>query len=419
MKSQVSLIIVLMIAVSICTPARAQIENPFRKIKKKTEQETNKKIDEGIEKSFNPDEETKDEKKADEKEPAEQNPDIRKQTSDRHEDATAVTEEQAAAPPELEWASYDFVPGEEVFFEDNQEGEENGEFPSRWDIYSGNVENAKLGGENVIMFREGSWIMPYLENADKPYLPEVFTLEFDCYFHEGENYQSYNVIFYDKLNQKHVDLPEIKIRWNKCNAGRFEGWYPGADNSSFAKMEGWRHVSISFNKRALKVYLDDTRLLNIPNLKERPIGISIWGPYMRSHEKTGYIKNIRLAKGGVKLYDRMLQDGKIIATGIRFDVGKTTIKPESMGIINNIAEMMKEHPELKFSIEGHTDSDGDLAVNQQLSEGRAEAVKNKLVSMGISPDRFATKGYGESNPIAGNNTAEGKANNRRVEFVKI
>lgn len=402
----------LIVAFGISTPVQAQIENPFKKIKKKAEKETNKKIDEEIDKAFDP---KKQEKKNDEK-VSEKTP-----TATEGSPAADMQKEESGdnKPLQLSWAKYDFVPGQEVFFEDNQEGEENGEFPSRWDIYSGNVENAKLGDDMVIMFRENSWIMPYLENASSAYLPEVFTLEFDCYFHEGENYQNYSVIFYDKLNQKHIDLPEIKIRWNKCLAGRFEGWYPGANVSSFAKMDGWRHVSISFNKRALKVYLDDTRLLNIPNLKIRPTGISLWGDYMRSSEKSGYIKNIRLARGGVKLYDKMMQDGKIVATGIRFDVGKTSLKPESMGIINTIAKMMKEHPELRFSVEGHTDSDGELEANQKLSEGRAEAVKSQLVSMGIASDRLTTKGLGESNPIATNDTPEGKANNRRVEFIKM
>lgn len=405
-----------MIAVGIIMPAQAQIQNPLKKVKKRTEKEVNKKVDEEIDKAFDPKKEEK-EKKQDKKQQNQQG----NNTESQSDSSPLATDQDAGdeKPAKLEWAKYDFVPGEEVFFEDNQQGEENGEFPSRWDIYSGNVENARLGEDNVIMFRGDSWIMPYLENAQTAYLPDVFTLEFDCYFHEAENYQNYSVIFYDKLNQKHIDLPEVKVRWNACIAGRFSGKYPGASESSISKMEGWRHVSISFNKRALKVYLDDTRLLNIPNLKVKPTGISIWGPFMRTHEKSGYIKNIRLAKGGVKLYDKMMQDGKIIATGIRFDVGKTTLRPESMGIINTIAEMMEEHPELKFSVEGHTDSDGDMDANQKLSEGRAEAVKDKLVSMGISSGRLTTKGFGESNPIATNSTAEGKANNRRVEFIKL
>jgi outer membrane protein OmpA-like peptidoglycan-associated protein len=89
-----------------------------------------------------------------------------------------------------------------------------------------------------------------------------------------------------------------------------------------------------------------------------------------------------------------------------------------MGIINEIADLMKEHPEVNFSVEGHTDSDGETDANQKLSEARAQAVKDMLVSMGIDTGRLTTKGYGESSPIAANTTAEGKANNRRVEFVK-
>ena len=410
MKTLLAFIACIFFSLCICNTTEAQIKNPFKKVQREAEKKANQEIDKGIEKAMNPEESEKQEQQQNQEQNQEQ------------AGQGYVQDEQAAegdAPLALTWAKYDFIPGEEVFFEDDQEGEENGEFPSRWDIYSGNVENAKLGNDNVIMFREDSWIMPYLDNAQSAYLPEVFTLEFDCYFNKGENYQGYSVLFYDKLNQKHIDLGECKVYWNRIIMGRFEGQYPGASANANAEMEGWRHVSISFNKRALKAYLDDTRILNIPNITTRPTGISIWGDFNQYNEKYSYIKNIRLARGGVKLYDRMMQDGKIIATGIRFDVGKATLRPESMGIINNIAEMMKEHPELKFSIEGHTDSDGDMELNQKLSEERAKTVMKQLVSMGIAADRLSAKGYGESNPIASNNTPEGKANNRRVEFVKI
>ena len=79
---------------------------------------------------------------------------------------------------------------------------------------------------------------------------------------------------------------------------------------------------------------------------------------------------------------------------------------------------MKEHPDISFSVEGHTDSDGDADMNQTLSEDRAETVKNQLISMGISADRLSSKGFGESMPINTNSSPEGKAENRRVEFVK-
>jgi outer membrane protein OmpA-like peptidoglycan-associated protein len=90
-----------------------------------------------------------------------------------------------------------------------------------------------------------------------------------------------------------------------------------------------------------------------------------------------------------------------------------------MGVINQIAKMMQQYPDINLSVEGHTDSDGDEAMNKQLSEQRAETVKNKLIESGISNDRLASKGFGEDVHVADNTTPEGKANNRRVEFVKM
>ena len=105
--------------------------------------------------------------------------------------------------------------------------------------------------------------------------------------------------------------------------------------------------------------------------------------------------------------------------GILFDVNKATINGESMGTINEIVKMMKKHTDLNFRIEGHTDSDGDESFNQNLSVDRAAAVKSMLVEMGIASSRLESKGWGESKPVSENSTPEGKANNRRVEFIKI
>jgi outer membrane protein OmpA-like peptidoglycan-associated protein len=131
-----------------------------------------------------------------------------------------------------------------------------------------------------------------------------------------------------------------------------------------------------------------------------------------------FIKNIRIAKGAVPLYDRMLTDGKFITYGITFDVGKSVIKPESMGEINRIVKLMTDNPDLKFSVEGHTDATGNAASNQTLSEARSKAIVDKLVEMGIAKDRLTSAGKGQNSPIADNSTDEGRAKNRRVEFVK-
>jgi outer membrane protein OmpA-like peptidoglycan-associated protein len=175
---------------------------------------------------------------------------------------------------------------------------------------------------------------------------------------------------------------------------------------------------VAYTNGKFKAYLDDTRLLNVPRLDINPTGITFYS-YHASDQYPIYIKNIRIAKGGVKYYDRLMEDGKIIANGIRFDVGKATLKPESMGIINEVVDLMKEHPDLNFSVEGHTDSDGDDAFNMELSQKRAETIKFTMIDMGIAADRLESKGLGESMPITDNSSPEGKANNRRVEFVKL
>ena len=90
-----------------------------------------------------------------------------------------------------------------------------------------------------------------------------------------------------------------------------------------------------------------------------------------------------------------------------------------MGTINYVFKMLSDNPSLNFSVEGHTDSDGENILNQKLSEARANSVMSQLVSMGIAKTRLKSKGLGESKPLSMNDTPEGKANNRRVEFVKF
>jgi outer membrane protein OmpA-like peptidoglycan-associated protein len=107
------------------------------------------------------------------------------------------------------------------------------------------------------------------------------------------------------------------------------------------------------------------------------------------------------------------------AKTILFNSGKSTFKQETFAVLQSITAILKEFPSSKFSIEGHTDSDGKDAMNQKLSEDRAGAVKNYLIENGIASDRLTSSGFGESKPIDSNKTAKGKANNRRVEVLLV
>ncbi|NLN61674.1 MAG: OmpA family protein [Myxococcales bacterium] len=103
---------------------------------------------------------------------------------------------------------------------------------------------------------------------------------------------------------------------------------------------------------------------------------------------------------------------------VMFDYNKATIKEESHQLLSDVADVLKENPKvLLINIEGHTDADGADKYNKELSQKRAEAVKEHLVGLGIDEARLNAIGYGKERPIADNNTEEGKEKNRRVEFI--
>ena len=412
LKIVFSVAVIIMLFVS--PAAISQVKDPVDVTKDEGENRVNRGIDRTIDKGFDKLEDgigglfkRKNKNKSEDKavQPSEE-------PSGNKEAVNAKTSTKDETGPVLNWAKYDFVPGDKVIFEDNLIGEENGEFPSRWDLQDGNAEVAVLGGENVIMFRDyGSTIVPYIKNPESDYLPDIFTVEFDAFV----PHDAITVHFHDRKNQ---DAPRgssyLDVWGNRMSLNPAESRLP--DGQDFNNK--WAHVSIAYTNGKMKAYLNETRLINIPHLEFNPTGISIRA--LHSSAKTPfYIKNIRIAEGGVKYYDRFLQDGKIVTNGIRFDVNKATLKPESMGVINEIATLMKEHPEIRFCVEGHTDSDGDDSLNQTLSEQRAATVVSTLTGMGIDAGRLTSKGWGENKPIDSNATPEGKANNRRVEFVKI
>jgi outer membrane protein OmpA-like peptidoglycan-associated protein len=117
------------------------------------------------------------------------------------------------------------------------------------------------------------------------------------------------------------------------------------------------------------------------------------------------------------MYSALNKDG-FMALYVNFDTGKSDIKPESLAIIGQIAALLKAHPELKVSIEGHTDNAGTPQNNKALSTQRAKSVMNAVVQKGVAATRLTALGWGQEKPIADNRSEEGKAKNRRVEIVK-
>ena len=405
-------LLILVSCLWLTTTMNAQFFNRLLDSAKKSaedavEKQVQQKVEKGIDKAFNPE--------FPEKEQQEQ--------QEQAEPIQPKQEVKAAAPApkalESTYAKSDFVPGDEIMFEDDLVGEQMGEFPSKWDLMSGNAEIASVDGKTVINLTDVSTeIMPLMKDP-KNYLTEAFTLEFD-FLGGSDEKQIFTAYLIHLKNIEGEDVATITI--DGTASGQIYTWWmtPNGDQreqnaAAPAKEEEWNHVALSFNKRALKVYLNGIRLVNIPNCA-RPQNFSIQRSHWADHRNL--MTNIRLCKGAVPLYNRLMTDGKIITYAITFDIGKANIKPESMTEINRIAQLMKDNGDLKFEVQGHTDNTGTVAGNQKLSEQRAQAIVNKLVEMGIAANRLSAKGMGQSAPLADNSTDEGRAKNRRVEFIK-
>ena len=338
--------------------------------------------------------------------------------------ANAPQQEPAKAA-EMAYAKSDFVPGDEIIFDDPMDNEKLGEFPSQWDLISGTSEVVMAAGKKGFEFTSyNENLVPLMKNP-RNYLGDEFTVEFDFLSVGAKSDHSlwFKIAFWQKDGKEYSPLMSFEKPGKLEDTRYWYHWSSPSDNSAGGDgnirldYDTWHHIAMSFNKRAWKVYINGERIINVPNVKEPPgwFDVSTWNPGRGSMLFT----NFRVAKGAVPLYDRMMSDGKFITYGITFDVGKSTIKPESMGEINRITTLMKENPDLKFSVEGHTDSTGNAATNQTLSEARSQAVVDKLVENGVAADRLKAAGKGQTTPIADNATDEGKAKNRRVEFVKI
>ncbi len=350
-------------------------------------------------------------------------------------------------------AKSDFKRGGTVFFNDDLSGEQMGEFPSKWDLLEGSeCEVVSIKGKKAIKI-EGTRIRPLMK--DLKYLPEEFTIEFDVLSQpaqEGSGWDSTLDIFffgenYDGNGEDRVFVTKTSVE--TANAGNYQkgeydaiawdwrSWNPSGNEISgetsreairkVFKKNDWNHIAFSFNKRAFKMYLNYSRIVNIPNQKQP----RAWSFEGRSDSDKGvYITNIVMAKGAVALYERNTTDyasavekaiaetGKFVTNNILFETGKATLKAESMEEIQKVAEYMKKNPSARFEVQGHTDNQGSDKVNDPLSQQRAEAVVKALEQLGCDPFNMRAVGKGSHEPVADNNSEAGRAKNRRVEFIK-
>jgi len=311
-------------------------------------------------------------------------------------------------PGEGAWVNYDFVPGTRALFVDDFGKDNVGDFPRRLEFIDGNMEVAEWQGARYL--RVTSWPGKFTITLPEK-LPERFTMEFDA------------ALGGDYLTLAFADDAKDYVKFSQ-NGSRGHGGVIGPTKQSMGQAvnpieEGQLfRARIMADGRYVKLYMNDTRVANIPNAElgsSNKINFAVTGTV----NEPAFIGNISIMAGGKKLYDALAEAGRVATQGIYFDTGSDRIRPESSPTLKEIGQMLKEHADLKLTIEGHTDNVGSAAANQKLSEMRAEAVKQFLVSeYGIEESRLTAKGLGATKPVASNDTAEGRQNNRRVELVK-
>jgi OOP family OmpA-OmpF porin len=185
---------------------------------------------------------------------------------------------------------------------------------------------------------------------------------------------------------------------------------------------GLHTMRIMATQTTMKCYVDNERVANVPATEGfQPADIGVWmDPWLDEPGNSMLIGTFRYAEGGKTLKQQLDETGRIVSHGILFDSGSARIKAESYKTLADIAKLLTDDPALKLSIEGHTDSDGTDEANLTLSQNRADAVRTYLIdTYKIDGGRLTAKGWGEGKPIDANTSPEGKANNRRVEFVKV
>lgn len=358
-------------------------------------------------------------------------------------DETKTGTDAGARPQGLKsYSRYDFVPGDKILYAEDFSQDVIGEFPVAW--------NTNGSGEVVtIEGLPGKWLQlqesTKYESALKNKLPENYTIEFDALF-EFKDDQFVPWVSTQLLSEK---LPghayggkiELTLAPNNGTSETRDGVYYSSltregDNQLNATkklVSTWNtanhkkmpvHVAIWVQKQRFRAWLNQEKVYDLP----RGVGEEVF-PNQLGFEVTNYggskenfdyfISNIKVAAATPDSRSKLITEGKWSTTGILFDVNSDKIKPTSYGVLKEIAAVLSENAEVKVNIIGHTDSDGEDAANLDLSKRRAAAVKAALSSeFNIDASRMETDGRGEAQPVSDNKTPEGKAQNRRVEFVK-
>ena len=334
------------------------------------------------------------------------------------------------------YSNFTFIPGSKLLFYDDFAADALGDFPANWETGgSGEVVTINDSKDKWLSIVRRSGYMPTIENK----LPENYTIEFDLANNGYGSGKPNSKLFFAFLTKKAYSmgaggsLADIEILLSNngfkvSNVENFGGEVEVKIGSRIDRemtdyLNNTVHISIAVNKKRLRMWVNEEKMVDSPNLLQSNIGKYFIIQGMDVLPENGHfvgISNFKIAESTEDLRSLLLKNGKFSTTGIYFDTDAATVKKESYGILLEIANMLRDNSDINVQIVGHTDNQGEENYNQILSENRARAVKQILVEeFGINEDKLQFMGKGESEPVGDNSTEKGRANNRRVEFIKI
>ena len=374
------------------------------------------------------------------KKPAESKPEAANDAKDKETPLPEAASQPAApsatatAPSFQSYSKYDFVPGEKVVSVDDFAQDAIGDFPARWNT-DGSGEVVTLEG------RIGRWLKITQPGFFTPEfvtdLPDNFTLEFDLTVPPTFEGRALVVALVQLENVKRpadwstapnsfqfTTLPEPTGGASDMFSRQdgTSGTANQAQTAQLAAKDGRPiHISVWRQRQRVRVYMNQEKVWDAPRglTTSTKLNSLVFSVPEVDGANTYFLTNLRIATGAPDTRNKILTEGNWVSHGILFDVNSDRIKPESYGSLKEIAGVLTENAELRVQVVGHTDSDGDEAANLDLSKRRAASVRAALTKeFAIDAGRMDTDGKGESQPVDSNNTPAGKANNRRVEFIK-
>jgi OmpA-OmpF porin, OOP family len=335
------------------------------------------------------------------------------------------------------YSKFDFVPGEKIVAMEDFTEDSIGDFPAKWNTNaSGEIVTISGQTGRWLKLSKGGFFMPELITE----VPNNTTVEFDLLvkpdFSGGFPLE---VALVQLANRKQAadwesDPNNVTVTAfpgsadDSSGASTVNSRQDGADgtaNSSvttqLAKNGKPIHVALWRQQQRVRVYMNQEKVWDLPRAVASAAKLNSLIFYIPGAcgNCEYYLANVRVAGGAPDTRNKLLTEGKWVTRGILFDVNSDKIKGESYGALKEIAGVLTENATVKIVIVGHTDSDGDANANMDLSKRRAASVKDALTrEFKIDASRMDTDGKGATQPVDKNDSPAGKANNRRVEFIK-